>query len=155
MKGGCPAKSHWRLALPFFVLKTDGSQSLNLAYRAARQQLEPNGTSFDWSLMDDALAAAQCAGVKMSLSVAAGIQTPRWVYNAGAPQFQFTAINELQMMPVPWDAIYLAKWQASVAALGARCRRPYNGKPRAVVRSACHSHRACRGNCVCSAPRRL
>jgi hypothetical protein len=82
---------------------------------------------FDWSSIDSVVAAAATAGKKISLGIQAGYVTPAWVYTDGAKAFPFVwdkvtdspTICSIQNLPVPWDPVFLSKWQALVAAFGA------------------------------------
>jgi len=95
--------------------------------------LEPTEGHFDWSSVDKILVQAAAGGKKVSLILGAGWQTPQWVYSAGAQQFKFVwdqvawgpRLCSTVAIPVPWDPIYLAKWDAVIAAAGAR----YNSNP--------------------------
>jgi len=98
-----------------------------LALRYSWNQLEPREGNFNWSPIDVQVAAARAHGKKVSLGVTAGIRTPAWVYAAGANQFSFVwdkpwgpPICSSQRIPIPWDPVYLAKWDSFVRALGAR-----------------------------------
>jgi hypothetical protein len=77
---------------------------------------------YNWGYLDQQIAAAGAAGKKISLSVKAGVNTPSWVYTAGARSFTFIDNTSPlpQTIPVPWDPVFQAKWQAFVAAFGAR-----------------------------------
>ena len=67
------------------------------------------------------------------LRIVAGINSPEWVYRGGAKPFDLqkhrSALSENHppdmRMPVPWDEVYLAKWEAFVQAFGKR----YSGNP--------------------------
>jgi len=84
---------------------------------------------FDWTAIDSVVAEAASYGKKISLGIQAGYETPSWVYADGAQAFPFVwdksttttpAICSVQNIPVPWDPVFLSKWQTFVAALGAR-----------------------------------
>jgi hypothetical protein len=98
-----------------------------LALRYSWKQLEPREGVFNWSPIDAQIAAAQAHHKKVSLGVTAGIRTPAWVYASEASYFTFVwdkpwgaAMCSTQRIPIPWDPIYLAKWDTFVRALGAR-----------------------------------
>ncbi len=91
----------------------------------------PNdGTYYDWSIIDDAIACVNgtssspcnvATGQKLSVSISAGVNTPQWVYDAGAePIDVVTSGNDVLPMPLPWDSVYKMKWYALIAAFGAR-----------------------------------
>ncbi len=46
--------------------------------------------TFYWDYLDQGVALAAAAGKKVSISVQAGVETPQWVYDAGAPAFNVT-----------------------------------------------------------------
>jgi hypothetical protein len=49
-----------------------------------------NPNDFYWDYLDGGIAAAAAVGKKVSISVQAGVETPQWVYDAGAPVFMVT-----------------------------------------------------------------
>jgi hypothetical protein len=89
---------------------------------------EPLEGTFNWAPLDGVLAQAAANGKRVSVVLGAGWQTPSWVYADGARQFNFVwdhsnwgpALCNVAAIPIPWDAVYLAKWTAFVAAAGAR-----------------------------------
>jgi hypothetical protein len=101
-----------------------------VALRATWDHIETADGVFDWSYLDSQVSAATAAGKKISLSIAAGIDTPAWVYQAGAASFTFIDKSSPtpQTIPVPWDPVFLAKWQDFVQALGDR----YGANPNVV-----------------------
>lgn len=112
-------------ALPGAVL--DNPNVDGLALRYSWKQLEPREGVFNWSPIDAQVTAAAKHRKKVSLGVTAGIRTPDWVYAAGAGYYSFiwdkpwgAPICSSQRIPIPWDPVYLAKWDAFVRALGAR-----------------------------------
>jgi hypothetical protein len=90
--------------------------------------IEPSEGSFNWSALDAVLAQAASVGKRVSVIFGAGWQTPSWVYADGAQKFNFIweqttwgpKLCSVTSIPVPWDAVYLAKWQTLVEAAGAR-----------------------------------
>jgi hypothetical protein len=99
----------------------------NIAYRASWDALERVEGQYDWSLIDAARTAVQQTGGKLSLSVTPGIHTPDWVYTAGATGFSFVwdqpygpPLGSVEKLPIPWNQVYQAKWQAFVGALAAK-----------------------------------
>jgi hypothetical protein len=81
-------------------------------------------TNYDWSNTDAAIATVAAKGKKLTLSVSAGINRSPAIYTNGKPCTHFPCdtdgdgINDSDM-PFP-DANYLAKWDAFIAAMGAR-----------------------------------
>jgi hypothetical protein len=79
--------------------------------------LEPTDGTYDWTTVDDALAASGSKPV--FLRVIAGDVTPAWVpradgIDASNPKGGST------WEPIPWNADFLATWKTFVDALGAR-----------------------------------
>jgi hypothetical protein len=88
-------------------------------------QVEPIEGSFIWSGIDAEVAQAKAAGKKISISFAGSFRTPAWVYSDGAQSFPFIFDQSwgpgycvAAKTPIPWDAVYLAKWGAFIAAAG-------------------------------------
>ncbi len=102
-----------------------------IALRATWDQIETADGVYDWTYLDTQIGAAANAGKKVALGIAAGTATPAWVYAEGASPFQYIddTSPQTQTIPVPWDPVFLAKWEAFVGALGNR----YASNP-AVVR---------------------
>ncbi len=103
-----------------------------LAYRGGWATFEPTEGVYDWSQIDGVIATANATGKKVSISITAGYQTPAWVYADGAASFSFVwdepggpGYCTVQAIPLPWDAVFLAKWQTFITVLGAR----YNSNP--------------------------
>ncbi len=90
-------------------------------------QIETSDGVYNWSLVDNQVALVGAAGKVATIAIAAGVETPGWVYNEGAQSFNvvwdkawgFTPCSN-QRIPIPWDPVFLAKWQAFVTAFGAR-----------------------------------
>lgn len=81
--------------------------------------IQPNSSTFQWSAVDVVLNLGTQHGKSIGMSVAAGVVTPQWVYNAGATKYQLQDGSGLSM-PIPWDATFQAKWFAFVRAMGQR-----------------------------------
>jgi Matrixin len=122
-----------------------GNPTLSLPYvdgerlRAAWNSIQPDTTgnplidsqNYDWAELDNSIALAAANGKYVGLSVGAGVFTPNWVY-AGSPTVYKYFLDvadddqtENGTEPFPWDLNYLPKWEAFIAALGAR----YDGNP--------------------------
>ncbi len=98
--------------------------------RTVWKNVQPAEQSVDWSYFDAAVAEAGSHGKSVGLSLAAGIFTPDWVYQSGAARFDFTLMGpwigtKPMTMPEPWDPAFLAKWGATIGAMGRR----YDGNP--------------------------
>jgi len=91
-----------------------------IALRTEWDKIETSNGVYDWSYLDRNIAAAAAAGKKVSISVAAGVTTPSWLYNLGAAGFTFTSGGTNYKIPVPWDPVFLAQWTQFVRDLGAR-----------------------------------
>jgi hypothetical protein len=101
-----------------------------LALRFAWDGLEPADGEFNWGPLDQEFAAAVAHGKVVSLIVMPGRLTPSWVYAAGAQsvslpdcQGRFGAPTVSGRFPIPWDPVFLSKWQAFLRALGQRYGR--------------------------------
>lgn len=87
-----------------------------VAIRLGWSRLEPTEGSYSFTQLDDALAKVAAARKGATLHVfgaAAQGATPSWLQTAGT-QF-YTANGRTE--PVPWDAVYLAKWAAFLPKL--------------------------------------
>ncbi|MGC8491033.1 MAG: beta-galactosidase [Syntrophobacteraceae bacterium] len=91
------------------------------------KNLEPEDGRFNWDLFDRPIEMAQRHGKKITLAVVCGPMSPDWLYSEGAKSFSFTFNNPYLRfsgrtfrIPLPWDPVYLAKWEALIKALGAR-----------------------------------
>jgi hypothetical protein len=91
-----------------------------IAIRTSWQSLEPTKGSFDWSAIDAAVSAATTYGKKITLHVLASAYAspPSWVYTDGAQSYTYaTPTGTTKTDPVPWDSIFLARWETFVSAL--------------------------------------
>ena len=63
-----------------------------IALRTQWGRVEPHehadANDFYWDFLDQGVALAAANGKKVSILVTAGVTTPQWVYDAGAPLFQ-------------------------------------------------------------------
>ncbi len=104
-----------------------------LSWRYRWSDIEPQEGQYHWDRIDRALEMTSNAGKKVMLRVIAGINSPEWVYQAGAKPFEFSNQDLAHpdnyraslRMPIPWDDVYLAKWERFIHAFGGR----YNGNP--------------------------
>jgi hypothetical protein len=86
--------------------------------------IQPSSSTFEWSTIDTVLGLGTQYGKTIGMSVAAGVVTPQWVYDAGATRYQLQDGSGLSM-PIPWDAAFQTKWLAFIRAMGQR----YDGNP--------------------------
>jgi hypothetical protein len=104
-----------------------------LSWRFRWKTIEPQEGQYNWQAIDKAIEVTRKAGKKVILRIVAGVHTPEWVYQAGAKPFDFgnadllhpEAYEKTLRMPIPWDDVYLAKWEEFIQAFGKR----YNGNP--------------------------
>lgn len=104
-----------------------------ISWKFRWKTLEPAQGQYDWGLVDRDLQLAARAGKKVALRVYSGIESPDWVYTAGAVPFDFSNSDVLNpgqyssplRMPVPWDPTYLVQWTDFVREFGSR----YSGNP--------------------------
>jgi PKD repeat protein len=92
------------------------------AVRASWSFIEPAPGVYNWAYLDSVINAVTAAGKKVSLSIRAGVDTPSWVYAAGARSFSFVDSSgpAAQTMPIPWDPVFLTQWTNLIQQLGAR-----------------------------------
>lgn len=76
-------------------------------------------TVYDWTSIDTTFGLASQYNKTIGISVAAGVNTPPWVYDAGATKYALHDSSGLSMPP-PWDTVFLAKWKAFIHAMGDR-----------------------------------
>jgi hypothetical protein len=104
-----------------------------LSWRFKWSEIEPQEGQYNWQPIDTAVAMTSSPGKKVMLRVVAGINSPDWLYNIGARPFEFRnthlahpqSYRENLRMFVPWDEIYLSKWEKFIRAFGQR----YNAHP--------------------------
>jgi hypothetical protein len=102
-----------------------------LSWRFRWKTIEPQEGQYNWAMIDRAMGMTAEAGKVALLRLVAGMHTPEWVYTDGAKSLHFgnndVAGGERHppgtRMPIPWDDVYLNKWEAFLRAFGKR----YNG----------------------------
>jgi len=104
-------------------------QSLGINVLVNWSDLEPQEGAYDWSDLDNALAAAQAHGKRVAARVYTsagdfGRATPGWVFSAGAQSYVPDEGAEVAQ-PVPTDPVFTEKFGTFLRALGAR----YDGHP--------------------------
>jgi hypothetical protein len=111
--------------IPKYVLRLADVTGISL--RLSWKLLEPEKGRFDWTFLDNEIAAAGEAGKTITLRVLPGVHSPDWLYELGAAPFEFVDSNPRHSMfgkklriPTPWDEIFLSEWKKLIVALGAR-----------------------------------
>lgn len=99
---------------------------VNLIYNRFRwAEIQPSENTFNWSLIDNAIASATNHDVQFAFGVMNVWQNavPQWVWNAGAKYYLVSG----EKIPYwsPTNTVFFAKMNALIAALGTR----YNGNP--------------------------
>lgn len=87
--------------------------------RAVWKDIETADNIYNWSLIDDQIAAAESYGKKISLAVGTGPNSPNWIYTLGATSMSYT-LPFSGTIPVPWNSVFLTKWKEFIAELGNR-----------------------------------
>jgi len=83
--------------------------------------LEPSQGTYDWSIIDNDLAAAQAAGYRSFIEIIPGEDAPTWALSQ-CPSVQVTLQNATQpvSMCVPTSPQFLSLWTQMIAAFGHR-----------------------------------
>jgi hypothetical protein len=97
--------------------------------------IEPAMGQYQWTTLDQWMSQAVSSGKKVDLSVRAGLNTPSWLFQpapggAGAKALSFSVARkngrtgecESETIAAPWDAAFLAQWDALLAALSAHLK---------------------------------
>lgn len=104
--------------------------------RVPWSDVEPSPGTYDWSLVDQQLALIAADGMLAALSIVQGDSgTPSWLAGLGAQMVTYPFFGTERTVALAWDAIYLERWTALVAALGAR----YADNPTIEVVHATHA----------------
>ncbi|HLW70488.1 MAG TPA: hypothetical protein VKS22_07680 [Candidatus Binataceae bacterium] len=90
---------------------------------------------YSWAELDSVIAQVAAVSKTVTLNVVPGYQTPSWLFSEGAQGFNFVwdepwgpKLCSIVTIPLPWDPVFLAKWNAFIQAMGAR----YNSNPTVV-----------------------
>ncbi|HVA50234.1 MAG TPA: beta-galactosidase [Pirellulales bacterium] len=89
--------------------------------RPGWNRVEPKEGEFDFSYIDAEIALAKRLKKKITLCVLGGPQTPAWVFEAGAPEFDYSMpFGRIRSAKIPplWNEVYLQKWTALIRAFG-------------------------------------
>jgi hypothetical protein len=95
--------------------------------------LEPREGVYDWTTLDDAVAAATAADSKIAPRILTnanlfGQPTPEWFFEAEGARFYYPSLEAEERgykAPVSWDPVFQAKFGRFLEALGER----YNANP--------------------------
>ena len=80
--------------------------------------------AYDWTSVDAILDVAGQHEKFIGLSVTAGVNSPQWVYDAGAIKYKLKDGSRLSTS-IPWDTGFLDSWLPFIKAMGDR----YDGNP--------------------------
>ncbi len=99
--------------------------------------IQPIRGTYDWTAVDVILNLAAQHGKSIGLSVSAGVNCPKWVYDDGAIKYKLKDGSKLSMS-IPWDTGFLESWIPLIQAMGAR----YDSNPnlRYIVISGLGQH---------------
>jgi len=104
--------------------------------RVPWRDVETSPGVFDWSLIDGQVAKIAADGKKIALGIVqGGGGTPTWLAGLGAQTVSYAFGGQTQTIALAWDPVYLARWTAFVAELGAR----YDGEPTIALVHATHA----------------
>jgi hypothetical protein len=116
-----PMQGVYALGIPDYAIPKDvlGNPYVDgVVIRASWNKVETGDGVFDWSYLSGQVAAAVAAGKQVALRITPGVNTPSWVYSAGAQAFTYTEGGKSLRIPVPWDSVNLAKWEGFILAMG-------------------------------------
>lgn len=93
--------------------------------RVGWNEIEPTAGTYDFSKVDILIAQAKRLNKKVTLSILNGPRTPQWLYERGAKAFKYEFKNRhsergnrQEVIPLPWDSVYLKYWQQLIVKLG-------------------------------------
>lgn len=91
-----------------------------LAFRTSWRALEPQSDVYDWTTLDAAFDTVRTHGKLLTLHVgASSLGIPNWLTGLGVATYTYTTPLGLVTEPVPWDAVFLARYTQFVGALAA------------------------------------
>jgi hypothetical protein len=101
----------------------------------AWSSIEPSFGQYQWSTLDQWTHRAMTLGKKIDLTITAGSDTPSWLFQAapsgaGAAPLTFTisphggatGVCDSETLAAPWDAAFLNRWDALLAAVAAHLK---------------------------------
>ncbi|MEO9946915.1 beta-galactosidase [Paraglaciecola sp.] len=93
--------------------------------RVGWNEVEPSPGKYDFTKLDVLIAQAERLNKKVTLSILNGPRAPQWLYTKGAKAFKYEFKNRhsergnrQEVIPLPWDPVYLKYWQQLIVALG-------------------------------------
>ena len=109
--------------------------------------IEPSMGQYQWTVLDQWIGRAATLGKKIDLVVPAGSSTPAWLFQpapagAGVTALNFmvsphagqTGVCDTVNIAAPWDPVFLAQWDAMLAALSAHLKAAGSYGPITLVR---------------------
>lgn len=91
-----------------------------LVYRARWRDLEPTAGNYDWTTLDAAFDAVQARGKQLTVHIGtSGGAWPDWLASIGAVTYSYAGPLGTVTDPLPWDGVFLARFDSFVAALAA------------------------------------
>ena len=94
-----------------------------LAYRARWRDLEPTEGRYNWTELDAAFDAVQTRSKRLTVHIGASAGAwPDWLASAGAVTYSYAGPLGQVSDPLPWDGVFLTRYDNFVAALAAHIR---------------------------------
>jgi hypothetical protein len=98
-----------------------------VALRIGWRELEPTSGGFRWEMLDDLFARATTSHKAVGLIIVPGFETPAWalegVQTASFGRKYGRHQGEVELLPIPWDSTYLARWSAFLQQVAGRYGR--------------------------------
>ena len=109
------------LSLPSSLLTNPNISGFVL--RDVWRLVNPAPGVYDWSRLDAAIATVTAAGKQFKLVVYPGVESPSWIYAAGARSMTFQETGAFRpagtyTMPVPWDPVMLSAYGDLLREMG-------------------------------------
>lgn len=99
-----------------------------VALQVGWRDVEPQEGRYDWSAIDAVVASARRSNKRITIHLLP-LHPPPWVFAAGVQPFTFTMnfpgspfAGREQTEPLPWDPVYLQKWENLLRQFGGRYR---------------------------------
>lgn len=82
-----------------------------LAWRGSWSDLEPSAGRYEWQRLDAALDTARATGKGLTVHVMGSLgAAPTWLAGLGAQTYTYSAPYGSVTDPIPWDAVFLARY---------------------------------------------